>query len=260
MSTESVGVSRSPAARLASRVRWIAIRGLAGIIGGVVVLGLGGRLVMLASRLLHPEAAGRFTENGNRIGEFTLDGTIGLVLFGGVFGGLIAGVVWVLVKQWIPNNPILVGVGAAAIGGFALIEADNPDFVILTGPAIDLVLLILLLFLFGMFLQWIDSLLERRLPSSGGVVSMLIYTVVLLLGVPALILTFVTFFSSEDVSVVVTGIFLLIAGLSSLIWWVLDLRGAESPPRPLDFVGRMAVAVAVVAGGVQVAGQIIEIV
>jgi hypothetical protein len=215
---------------------------------------------MLASRLLHPEAAGRFTENGNRIGEFTLDGTIALILFGGLFGGLVGAVVWVLVKQWIPDNPVLVGLGAAAIGGYALIEADNPDFVILTGPTFDLVLLLLLLFVFGVFLQWIDARMDRRLPAPGRSVSMTVYAVVVLLGAPALILTFVTFFSSEDLSVVLTGIFLLIAGLSSLIWWVMDLRGAESPPRSLELVGRMAVAVAVVAGAVQVAGQIIEIV
>ncbi len=39
-------------------------------------------MVMLASRLIHPDAVGRITENGNRIGEFTLEGTIGLILFG----------------------------------------------------------------------------------------------------------------------------------------------------------------------------------
>jgi hypothetical protein len=52
---------------LIGRIRWIAVGGLAGVVSGVLVLGLGGRLVMLASRLLHPDTAGRLTENGNRI-------------------------------------------------------------------------------------------------------------------------------------------------------------------------------------------------
>jgi hypothetical protein len=65
--------------RIADRLRWFFLSGLASAMAGVVVLGIGGRLVMLASRFLHPEAAGRLTENGNRIGEFTFGGTIELV-------------------------------------------------------------------------------------------------------------------------------------------------------------------------------------
>ena len=257
VSTDAVQVS--PSTRLALRVRWIAVRGLAGVLSGVIVLGMGGRLVMLASRLLHPDAAGRFTENGNRIGEFTIEGTVALILFGGLFGGLIGGVVWVLVKQWIPNNPVLVGLGAAAIGGFALIEADNPDFVILNGPAIDLVLLLLLLFLFGVSLQWIDKRLDRRLPRTGSVVSTTVYTALVLLGAPAVLLTFATFLSSDQLSVLLTGIFLVIAGIASVVWWVMEMRGAVEPPSALQRVGLLAVAGAVVVGAVQVVGQVVQI-
>ena len=62
-------------------------------------------------------------------GEFTVDGTIELIVFGGLLSGVVAGVVWVFTREWIPDNPVPVGVGAVAIGGFALVEADNPDFV-----------------------------------------------------------------------------------------------------------------------------------
>ena len=90
MEPDRVGV------RLARLIRWVAVRGITSALAGVLVLGVGGRLVMLASRLLHPDAVGRITESENRIGEFTRDGTTGLVLLGGLFGGLIAGVIWVL--------------------------------------------------------------------------------------------------------------------------------------------------------------------
>ncbi|HEY5651539.1 MAG TPA: hypothetical protein VIW46_08840, partial [Acidimicrobiia bacterium] len=63
---------------------------------------------MFISRVLHPDAAGRITENGNRIGEFTVDGTIELIVFGGLLSGVVAGVVWVLIREWIPDNPALV--------------------------------------------------------------------------------------------------------------------------------------------------------
>ncbi|MEA1902973.1 MAG: hypothetical protein U9N56_05540 [Actinomycetota bacterium] len=90
--------------RIGGRVRWVAVRGLASAVAGLLVLGVGGRLVMLASRLLHPDAAGRITENGARIGEFTVEGTIELILFGGLLSGVFAGVIWVLVKEWIPQT------------------------------------------------------------------------------------------------------------------------------------------------------------
>jgi hypothetical protein len=207
---------------------------------------------MLASRFLHPEAAGRFTENGNRIGEFTIGGTIGLILFGGLFGGLVAGAVWVLVKQWVPGNPAAVGVGAAAIGGFALIEADNPDFAILTGPAIDLILLLLLLFLFGVFLVWVDTRLESRMSSGTGIVPVVLYTVMVALGAPVVVFLFAN-------APVWTGVFLVIAGVCTIVWWVLDVRGAAAPPHVLRRVGALAVAGAVLAGAVQVTGVLLDI-
>ena len=64
---------------------------------------------MFASRLLHPEAVGEVTEGGNLIGEFTVDGTIALILFGGLGSGLIAGAVWVFIKRWIAESYWLVG-------------------------------------------------------------------------------------------------------------------------------------------------------
>jgi ATP-binding cassette subfamily F protein 3 len=39
------------------------------LLTGLLVAGLGGRLVMRAAALLEPSAIGRFTENGNQIGE-----------------------------------------------------------------------------------------------------------------------------------------------------------------------------------------------
>lgn len=249
--------------RLAWRIRWIAVRGLASAIAGVVVLGIGGRLVMLASRLLHPDSVGRFTENGNRIGQVTVDGTIGLVLFGGVFGGLTAGVIWVFLKEWIPENPVAVGLGAVAIGGFLLVEADNPDFVILQDPQLDLVLLLSLIFVFGLVLYWLDGVLDRGLPSAGGIVSTVVYTLLAAIGVPFLIPTFGSLFYSElcfcQHPPVWTGVFLVIAAFATAAWWVLALKGSESPPRPLQRSGEVATLGAIIAGGIHLTGQVMTI-
>ena len=145
---------------------------------------------MFVSRLLHPEALGRITENGNRIGEFTVDGTIELIVFGGLLSGLLAGVVWVLVREWIPKKAALVGLGAVAIGGSFLIHGNNTDFVILQDPRLDLVLLLGLLFLFGVSLYWVDGLLDEKMPDHPQTFGIVVYSLMIAMAAPLLVLTF----------------------------------------------------------------------
>jgi hypothetical protein len=63
----------------------------AGIVVGFIVAGLGSRLVMRALAIVDSDATGTFTENGNQVGDITLDGTLGLVMFIGVPSGVAAG-------------------------------------------------------------------------------------------------------------------------------------------------------------------------
>jgi hypothetical protein len=115
-------------------LRDIARGGLSGALAGIAVGGLGGRLVMRVVALLHPDAFGALTENGNRIGDITLGGTLALVLFG-LIACAMAGAVWVIVSPWIPGRAFvraLLAAGiAVAIGTPVLIIGGNPDFVIL---------------------------------------------------------------------------------------------------------------------------------
>ena len=97
-------------------LRDIARGGLAGALVGIVVGGLGGRLVMRIAALLHPDAVGALTENGNRIGEITLGGTLSLILFG-LISCAMAGAVWVVVSPWIPGR---AGVRALLAAGLAI--------------------------------------------------------------------------------------------------------------------------------------------
>jgi hypothetical protein len=241
----------------------VAVRGLASVIAGLVVLGVGGRLVMLASRLIHPDAVGRFTENGNRIGEFTVDGTIELIVFGGLGSGVAAGVVWVLVKEWIPRYPVPVGLGSVAIGGFLLVEADNTDFAILGDPRVDLVLLLGLIFVFGVVLFWLDRWLDRRLPEVGGTTSIVVYSLLVAVGVPFLVPVFGSFFSSEfcfcENPPIWTGIFLASTSIATIWWWKLSLRGWNTPPATLRTIGTTSIALTVTAGSIYLAREVLAI-
>jgi hypothetical protein len=77
---------------LARLARHVGIAALAGVLTGIVVGGLLGRIAMRVSGLMsRPELIGARTENGNRVGDVTFDGTLGLVVFVGVASGLVGG-------------------------------------------------------------------------------------------------------------------------------------------------------------------------
>jgi len=233
-------------------LRDISVGGIASLISGTLVLGLGGRLVMFLSRLLHPEAIGRFTENGNEVGVFTVEGTIGLMLFGGVASGLIAAPVWVVMKPWIPVRWAVVGLGAVAIGGFQLVSSDNRDFDILEGPAVDIVLLLALVFTFGAVLSALDRALDRRLPGAdraGPVVVYGLVTAVGLIFVPlGLLLQFMPGFDERSYPPIWTGAFVCAIALVTIWWWVDRIRGKTEPSLIQRRLGAGLAAAAALAG------------
>jgi len=257
------GKAESLAVRLVGLVRTVALGGLAGAIAGVVVLGVGGRFVMFVSRLLHPEALRRTTENGARVGEFTVEGTIELIIFGGLLSGLLAGVVWVLVREWIPKTAALVGLGAVAIGGSFLIHAGNRDFFILQDPRLDLVLLVGLLFLFGVVLYWFDRLLDNKMPDQLRTFGIVVYSLMIAMAAPLIIPTFASMFTREFCSCakppIWTGVFLTATSLSTIVWWVQHLRGADTPSRTLNKIGTTSVALTAIAGAVDLTTEITHI-
>lgn len=243
-------------------LRWITVRGAASALSGIVVLGFGGRLLMLASRLLHPDAIGRTTENGNRIGDFTVGGTIELILFGGLLSGLMAGSVWVALRRWIPDHPLAVGLAAAAIGAFNLVNPDNRDFFVLGEPALDIVMLVTLVFAFGVALAYADRLMERMMPAAENVGVAIIYT--LMLGVGLLLAgpgfgQFTPLFCGCHTAPLWTGVFVWIAGLATVAWWVVQLRGVSKTPTNLEWLGRSSVVLAAVAGLIHLSLRIAEI-
>jgi hypothetical protein len=137
------------------------------------------------------------------------------------------------------------------------------DFVILVDPRADLVLLLGLLFVFGVVLYWFDRWLDRRLPSNGGTGSTVGYSVIAALGAPFLIPTSGNFFTREfcfcESPPIWTGVFLVMAAVATIVWWVLDFGGVTSPALALGWLGLISVAGAAVAGGLLLAGQLIAI-
>jgi hypothetical protein len=212
--------------------------GTSGALVGIVVGGLGARLVMRVTAILHPDAVGALTENGNRIGDITPGGTLGLVLFG-LIACAMAGVIWVIVSPWIPGRAGVRALGTAsiaiAIGTPVLIIGRNPDFVILDHDPRVVVLLVALVGAIGLSIALLDSWLDRRLPHAitGQKRPAAFYATVTLMGavlvLPFVLLVFLT--SNEYQLTLRAGYALLVVGLCAAVWWGLRVRGRVSAPR-----------------------------
>jgi hypothetical protein len=232
-------------------LRDIACGGLAGLVAGIVVAGFGGRIVMRLAAIAVPDAAGRFTENGNRIGDVTLEGSAALVLFMGLFAGLAGAVLWVTVRPWMPARTVPRLVAAMplsiAFGTFVLIEARNPDFRILGFSAVVAAILVALVALFGLAVAAADAMLDGRLPRASrrapaSVVYAVLTIIGLVLGIP-LIVPGLLFGRLAPL-----GLALVATGVATLAWWWLRAHGATAPPRPLALLGHGALTVSVLIG------------
>jgi hypothetical protein len=240
---------------LGETLREITRGGLAGLLVGVLLAGVGGRVVMRLVALLVPEATGRFTENGNRIGDITADGSASLVLFVGLFFGAVIGSFWVVLRPWLPERlsrralatiPI-----ALAIGTTALVLASNPDFATLDHDPRVVVLLLVYIALFGPALVLADAWLERRLPEARpGSAALATYGLITSVGVVVTLLAAVP--ATLGGRLWAVGLAMVVIGLATLRRWVLRSQGRPIPPAWLVTVARVAI-VAMVAVGVIVA-------
>ena len=244
--------------RLAEPVRDIARGGLAGLVTGILVAGIGGRVVMRLAALLVPEATGQFTENGNRIGEVTLSGTMALVLGGGLFFGLSGAVIWAVVSPWIPGGPrtraVLAMPIAVCLSGVALVQARNHDFQVLRHDATTVVLLLALVALAGLTIATLDAWLDRRLPKAG--TSGSADGIYLALAVAGGVLIFpivVAGYLGEERWL---GIALVAVGLATLGRWMLRSLLRPSSPTWLVVAGRGSLLVAMVLGALALAPDV----
>lgn len=236
--------------------RDIARGGIAGIIVGILVAGLGGRLVMRLATILHEDTVGLRTENGEVIGRISFNGTMALITFGGLGAGLLAGVIWVIVGPWIPGRGLrraaVTALAAIALGTPSLIQRTNRDFIILGYDPVVVALLVGLVGAIGFFIALVDGWLDRRLPraAAGARISTTAYLIVTLLGLVLILpLAMATLLAQpEHRAAIRAGWALLVIGLCTLAWWALRVKGRASPPRWLTLTGRGALLVAVVLG------------
>lgn len=179
--------------------RQIAIGALAGFLVGFVVIGGGLRVLMrLAALLSEQSTSPMVTENGNVVGDITLDGTLALLFFTGAIFGMMGGIVVMAIRPWLPSSGwprlLLSGAIGFAVAGPAVLEAgENNDYQRFGILGLNICLFTLVPFFFGIavlpVIDWMDGKISLRLPGlSRGWTDALKSVAMLLLCLPALLL------------------------------------------------------------------------
>ena len=222
---------KGPATSLIDLLRRLSILGLASVISGVLVGGVGGRIVMaISAAAAQPEAIGRLTENGNRIGEFTIGGTVGLIVFVGLLGGMAASITVVASEPVVRRIGPLSGpiIGATVLATVGSGTFDSFDFRILEPAGLNVAMFLGLLVLFGVMILVAARLLDRWMPAASERSWPVYLTIVALGSLP--LLTNILFFTSRDFCGcepwTVMGLLLLMTSAAAVGWHLLAILKA----------------------------------
>jgi hypothetical protein len=146
-----------------SAVRLVALGlGLGVLVGGVL-----GRLAMFVLIRFNPEQVGTVSDDGFRMGQFTLAGSFNLLVVTGIIGA-IGGLVYAGARhlefgpRWFRLLSVVLG-AALPVGGM-LVHPDGVDFDFLQPTALAIGLFVAIPALFGLL---IALAAERWLPAPG---------------------------------------------------------------------------------------------
>ncbi len=153
------------------RYAWhVTVAVVSGLGAGVLMAGAGGRLAMRLVAATSPERAqGRITEAEEVVGEITVGGTVGFIVFTGLFFGLATGVLYLVVRRWLPEGRL----GGLTYGALLLIvagtrieplRADNPDFDLVGPPWVSLLGFGALVLAHGMLVAALATRYASTLP------------------------------------------------------------------------------------------------
>jgi hypothetical protein len=158
-------------ARTMRFVRGAAVSLTSGLIAGITVAGVGGRMMMRLAAATSPGSVqGATTAADETVGRVTFGGSMFLIVAFGVLITPMIGLAYRLVRRWLPGPAALAGVTvtamAAAIFGRAidLTSPSNLDFAILRPRPLIAAMLLALIVLYGATLGATHEWLDRRIP------------------------------------------------------------------------------------------------
>lgn len=152
---------------------WLEVMLVTGLAGGILVMGVGGRLAMrLLGATGGDDAQNRITEANEVVGEVTVGGTIGFIFFVGVLSGLVTTVMWFALRRFLPPawvGGLLFGAGLLVVFGTRNdpLRPDNRDFDIVGPWWLAVLAFTALALAYGVALSSFSARLSRWLPLVG---------------------------------------------------------------------------------------------
>ena len=140
------------------------------LITGLLIAWPGGRLVMRILAATSPGSAqGRLTEAQANVGFITLDGTVALLVFGGMPTAFLASLVYLAIRRWLPPGrlagPVAGLLGIVVFGaGAEPFRTNNVDFTFIRPGWLSVLLFILLSVLIGAMVAAVAGWYSHRLP------------------------------------------------------------------------------------------------
>lgn len=158
--------------RLRPLVRHFGIASIAGLVSGFLVAGILGRLAMRVSgAMARPELAGVTTENGNRVGEITVGGTLAIAIFVGIFAGLAGGIFYAAAEPWLRSRQwkgVIFGAGLLVAVGFTFIDPRNFDFQRFGSAPVNVAMFAGIFIAFGAVIAYVYDRLRVVVENSRG--------------------------------------------------------------------------------------------
>lgn len=147
-------------------LRLVGSAGFAGALVGLLVAGVGGRVAMrISGALTDPALAGQETANGNLLGAITFGGTAALVVFVGLFAGVLGGVAWAALRPWFAPlgrwRGLAFGLYGLGLAGSGVIDMNNFDFQRFGPVALNIALFASLFVLFGLLVVPVERRVEQ---------------------------------------------------------------------------------------------------
>jgi hypothetical protein len=150
------------------RLKRLGIGVLAGAVSGLVVGGIGGRLFMFVLAELNPEESGIKTDDGFEMGQFTVSGTLNLLVITTIIG-IIGGLVFLALRGLRFGPPwfrvLSMPVGATIVVGSLLVHSEGVDFTLLEPLWLAVALTLSVPFLYTLMLA---ALADRWLGDEPG--------------------------------------------------------------------------------------------
>ncbi len=162
--TTAVVDTQSPYERLARSLAGVVA---AGALLGLLIGGVCGRLAMFMLARLSPEAEGVESDDGFVMGQFTLSGSLNLLLVGTVIGTIGGGIYFVLRSLMIGPRwfqILSIAGGAAVVAGSGLVHSDGVDFTLLHPALLAIVVFIAIP---GLYAALLTVVAERWIAPDG---------------------------------------------------------------------------------------------